>query len=486
MYEGRICLSSKLRHVLRGPPTLEERAMTMRPASAMRATMLAVLASFAAAQVLHPERWAKALALQDAAVGDVPVAERGDAGWYSSLVLRGKTKKISDANVRFIFVMGVEGSGHHVWQQWFRSCSDSGTSEGKRAQVLCVEDATLSSLLFANGTSPTSLFFGGRHSLLASAFAHRLRTVRERLRASRKPTLVFLNCGTEHNGVGMVSYPNFGTHVSLQPDVRILSGLSEEAGVDLRVVVLLRPPACTVRSVERRFPEMGRTASRSTLERTAYSLQVMSQQLHEISPAFFRCTSNALLAKGDVGWLQGALHPRLDADETACLTSAADRVGCSGGEPLQGEHTAEVDSNFRELATVCDVDEPLSPPAKVAHVCVPPNPRFSFLINRMAMAGGDFDHASTSGASAVVNVPPQVRYRVLSLETTVASKAMLTPVPQGVTLVPPSAIATECDLVLQLWVPVFKSSNGSKIHPSFKLPSEHMLEHWPKSRTAKA
>ena len=187
------------------------------------------------------------------------------------------TKTHFSSSSRVLFVAGLEGSGHHMWQQVLGRCFRRG---------LCETDANLSTLLHAvrhrdgpHGQLAKKGLF--EHALQDGAFVYesppaeteaRLARVRERLHAaasSSKPRLLVLNgiggglgmCVPLHgkdNGTrgtttwcsGMLSYPNMaGLNRALHnPDLYRLARWAEAAGADLRVVVVRRSALATLLS----------------------------------------------------------------------------------------------------------------------------------------------------------------------------------------------------------------------------------------------
>jgi hypothetical protein len=99
-------------------------------------------------------------------------------------------------------------------------------------------------------------------------------------------------------GVGRMSYPNFGgwdkpLHI---PDVRLLARLAEEAGLDLRIIVLMRQANELLQSTvhHRRFGPEQRQATILGLSASA-----LAAQLWMIDPRFFVCVNSSTLVAGD-------------------------------------------------------------------------------------------------------------------------------------------------------------------------------------------
>ena len=68
-------------------------------------------------------------------------------------------KKTVDAPARFLFIAGLEGSGHHSLSNMFAMCV--------RRRVLCRHDRELGQLLHGNRSHPTGIFVYGRQAAAA-------------------------------------------------------------------------------------------------------------------------------------------------------------------------------------------------------------------------------------------------------------------------------------------------------------------------------
>ena len=146
-------------------------------------------------------------------------------------------KDISSSKVRFVFVAGLEGSGHHAIHSIYSQCVSLGGP--------CAVNEEIMSYLYSGYSEPEGVFvYGGATNQSSSE----LRTLRKKFvteitkeaASHANPTVIFLNAGEQLPRTGMMSYPNFGgDEKSLHhPDVRELALLCEEAGVDLRILVL--------------------------------------------------------------------------------------------------------------------------------------------------------------------------------------------------------------------------------------------------------
>jgi len=88
---------------------------------------------------------------------------------------------------------------------------------------------------------------------------------------------------------GMMSCPNLlGANRALQnPDVRALANLAELAGVDLRIVLLVRHPASVVSSGLRRGYE--KSGLIHAIKMYTSTLSLLSSQLSLLDPSFIAC-----------------------------------------------------------------------------------------------------------------------------------------------------------------------------------------------------
>ncbi|KAH8091870.1 protein serine/threonine phosphatase [Aureococcus anophagefferens] len=149
-------------------------------------------------------------------------------------------KKTVDAPARFLFIAGLEGSGHHSLSNMFAMCV--------RRRVLCRHDRELGQLLHGNRSHPTGIFVYGRQAAadiaaLRKRFFARLQHLRDAPRDRGAPVLYLLNVNADGATIpdaGMMSYPNFGPpdKVLHHPDMQALAAMARRA--DLRVLVVLR------------------------------------------------------------------------------------------------------------------------------------------------------------------------------------------------------------------------------------------------------
>ena len=122
----------------------------------------------------------------------------------------------------FLFVAGLEGTGHHALGKLLGAC----------APELCIEDRELSTLLWTGGSDPVTIFFrndGVGRARVGNDTQEALDSRRDRfvarlrvVKAARAGKLVVLNTvvlDTAHGQRGEMSYPNFGGR---QPGVHMM------------------------------------------------------------------------------------------------------------------------------------------------------------------------------------------------------------------------------------------------------------------------
>ena len=187
-------------------------------------------------------------------------------------------KRNVSQNCRFVFFAGIEGTGHHYWQGLlthlhpFTNWSDN-----------------LSAELYNSGHKVG--FFSTYNETLRSIHASRvmqLMTDADRSVREQGGGIVPLNVLCKRIS-GMMSYPNLlGANRALQnPDVRALANLAELAGVDLRIVLLVRHPASVVRSGLRRGYE--KSGLIHAIKMYTSTLSLLSSQLSLLDPSFIAC-----------------------------------------------------------------------------------------------------------------------------------------------------------------------------------------------------
>ena len=209
-------------------------------------------------------------------------------------------------HVRFLFVAGVEGSGHHAWGELFRVCEHA-----PKASLTCVFPQAMIQLLWdgadayeGNTTGLFNTMDGARHRMLQG---HIVQAFKRKLRQARRPSLYILNCA-EHVavGVGEMSFPSFrGKHTSIQlPDMVLLASLAEQAGADLRILLLTRSTTSVLRSVLLRGFDGQNMRLQSTMQTSG--AMAMNAQLAALDARFVACVDHQALLNGTVGDRVGA------------------------------------------------------------------------------------------------------------------------------------------------------------------------------------
>jgi len=203
-------------------------------------------------------------------------------------------KDAVSSKVRFVFFAGLEGSGHHGVNSAYKECG-----------VMCASAKAVAQELLAGGDQPHGAFVYGRQTdeQIRSHRAAAIDAFRrvEAEHGSGPARLVFVNCGAglpAQNKSGEMSYPNYAgpNKVLHNPDVTVLARLAEDAGVDLRVVVLRRGAEDILRSttMHRHFGSEAHEAA-VLAESAAY----LAAQLRMLDPAFVECvTIDALFRDG--------------------------------------------------------------------------------------------------------------------------------------------------------------------------------------------
>jgi len=224
-------------------------------------------------------------------------------------------------NVRFIFVAGLEGTGHHFWESAFERCGQAGGP--------CSFAARVQRLLYNSFGQALFNSEGGTASSYRRLQLTLVRELRDLQAAAEKKRvdLIALNLG-EHLGlkVGEMSYPNYGGENKTlhRPDIRLLAELAEEAAIDLRILVLQRKSSQILRSTitHRHFEEpMTETA---ILTHNGFAL---SGQLALLDRRFFLCVDQyATDAEHDLrnrlDEIGGFLHPALENEHKRAWKAA--------------------------------------------------------------------------------------------------------------------------------------------------------------------
>lgn len=218
---------------------------------------------------------------------------------------RGTLPKVAYANEhqpRLLFIAGLEGSGHHLWDMVFSECQQQSAAEQCRFTTSLANRLSDGKHSSHHGSGlfdlPTRLVDEQRHiEEPHTPWARQFDAAKQRVRNALRREVVnnsgLLVLNSLHSSASMLSYPNFGgTYKILQtPDVRELAEVCEEEVVDLRILVLHRPAASLLSSTSRRqFETWNHEAV--ILEHNA---QALNQQLSQLDPAFVLCVDTTKL-----------------------------------------------------------------------------------------------------------------------------------------------------------------------------------------------
>lgn len=223
-------------------------------------------------------------------------------------------KTVFSEKTRFVFIAGLEGTGHHAYMDFFEACADA-------AGGVCAASQSFVKLLFNPGNKWDPVTLGMKPfgvfvypwdtpANSSGIQAMRQNLIRHFQLASNSGKLVLLNTLTSNANFdpelpgfagitpGMVSYPNYnGDDKGLKHvDVHELAYLAEQAGVDLRIVVGARPAGEILVSVidHRHFlPPFVETAI------LADDAAALSAQLELVDDAFVMCMPYAELTNVD-------------------------------------------------------------------------------------------------------------------------------------------------------------------------------------------
>mmetsp|Transcript_21987 Transcript_21987/g.31583 ORF Transcript_21987/g.31583 Transcript_21987/m.31583 type:complete len:323 (-) Transcript_21987:225-1193(-) len=230
-------------------------------------------------------------------------------------------KTIYNSKTRVMFVAGLEGTGHHGLSEMFRACnklpSSICTPNSKIAYNMeqCPEGILVEHQQTAE-VDCKGLFSGND---APSAYKYITGIVNELKRIKSTDTtvrlhVVGLQLGQEYSKYAMLSYPNFNfdSKALSHPDVFVMAKLAESAGIDFRIIVMLRgSEAILVSTISRGF---GFNQEPMVLVDNA---AVLYSQLKLIDRRFFFCLEYEkipTLTKKEKDELRMFLHPKLEID----------------------------------------------------------------------------------------------------------------------------------------------------------------------------
>ena len=197
-------------------------------------------------------------------------------------------KTVYSDTVRFVFFAGLEGTGHHAWQDVWAKCPVENTK--RRLEFRCAFDTELLNALYSGFNGAGGLFNPKDEKQYQKRRNQILRLFKKySAKSDGIPTAVILNTFMETGqGSGMISYPNYKG--PLKPlhhgRLEILAELAEIAQVDLRIVYLDRPAGEIARSDLRRFQDGPPVDEMMMLIDNA---MILRTQLEMIDFKFFRC-----------------------------------------------------------------------------------------------------------------------------------------------------------------------------------------------------
>lgn len=255
--------------------------------------------------------------------------------------MRQVTKRAFSNGTRFIFIAGLEGSGHHMIFAMATACQ-------RAAPGLCENSSKLNNFFWSKTDAIFSIGLGLQSSTIAKARKHYVHLIRS-LDEAGNNTLYFLNALPT-----MMSYPRLmGPDRSLQhPDVVVLAWLCEEAGVDLRVLVLTRSASQVLKSttVNRNYGTHDHQAMV-----LADNAAVLASQLRLVDRRFVRCVRYEDFSHAE-RWVQLApwLHPRLVESGAATQMHQAvvhSPTGAAIPKSSNGTQTVELNVYEQHLAT---------------------------------------------------------------------------------------------------------------------------------------
>ena len=155
-------------------------------------------------------------------------------------------KKTVYNTARVLIVAGLEGTGHHAISAMLEICR-------KKKPLLCEVDKELSDKLMLWSQKQKQVvvhgLFGSADTSESLKISLDIRSYLQNLAKKRTGNhLIYVGLGVTNEN-GMFSYPSFnGKFKSLDhPDVYQLAIIAEQAGIDLRILVLQVPPLFLLR-----------------------------------------------------------------------------------------------------------------------------------------------------------------------------------------------------------------------------------------------
>lgn len=143
-------------------------------------------------------------------------------------------KTVFSSKMRMVFLVGLEGSGHHFMNSVLNEVCAFDT-------VRCPKICPIAEVLINEVSTPnTTLEYGDGLEKLRNAMDALALTMKESDEETAMSVATFQDCHAHH--VGQMSFPNFGGRdKALQyVDLRILAAEAERANIDLRIIFLSR------------------------------------------------------------------------------------------------------------------------------------------------------------------------------------------------------------------------------------------------------
>lgn len=204
-------------------------------------------------------------------------------------------------SLRFLFIAGLEGTGHHAFAELFTMCR---TLKGS----LCVPNCPLSLLLSHYTTTSQSGLFVSQDVLNIASNLLQVDKLVESLQLIRHHRLVPLGLDLCPDS-GLMSYPSYDrmSKPMDHPDLPMLAMLFERHHLDLRVLLLRRSAKGILNSTLRR--SFGGPLEPLVLLNNA---DILYSQLKSIDKKFIKCVQyEELSSMGDVKMMElfSFIHP---------------------------------------------------------------------------------------------------------------------------------------------------------------------------------
>jgi len=258
------------------------------------------------------------------------------------------------ANSRSLVLVGGEGTGHHLWSTVLKSCMKS--------MGRCYEDSVLSQSLWRAlrvKSKNRSAIFQIFRSPERAPFPQKLYTSTiDRLRQNAEnDKLVVINDLKKDR---MLSYPSGGgpmvgsEKIFHYPDVAVLAKMAEEAGSDLRVMVVLREAMACFTTGERKAGYKKPRATELYAATYVHNYRAIVAQLSRIDLQFIRCIEyeSLPLIPGDLGTWMG--FPNGKKGET--LAAQVKKIFRKSTKARKSKATASIPQFWKSAIVAIDAD----------------------------------------------------------------------------------------------------------------------------------